>query len=297
MKLNKLKLIFVMMLWGSIGLFTRYISLSSIQLAFCRSVIALPILITFVPNKKDLLKLDKKSVLLYAISGALIALAWVALFYGYKHTTIASAVIIYNMCPVYVMILAPLVLKEKRSITQTIVIGVAFVGLIFIVGNSGDTSGSISGMLMSGVSGILYAIIVLLNRKISVKLDSNTATFIQMSAASLVLLPFIVNQGLVENLVSLDSKALILTIILGVVHTGIAYKLYFSTYQHMKSIDIVVFSYLEPVFGIFLSMIILGESLSLAQWLGALLILGSTFVGEIFKQTNLKKKRLKYKKI
>ncbi|MGD1815825.1 MAG: DMT family transporter [Pleomorphochaeta sp.] len=291
--MNKLKLIIVMMLWGSIGLFTRYISLSSIQLAFCRSVIALPILLTLVPNKKGLLKLDKKSVLLYAISGALIALAWVALFYGYKHTTIASAVIIYNMCPVYVMLLAPFVLKEKSSVTQSIVIGVAFLGLILIVGNSSENSGSMSGMIMSGVSGILYAIIVLMNRKMSVKLESNTATFIQMCAASLVLLPFIINQGLVENLVSLDMRALVLTIILGVVHTGIAYNLYFSTYHHMKSIDIVVFSYLEPVFGILLSLVILGESLSIAQWLGALLILGSTFVGEIFKQTNLKKQKLK----
>ncbi len=272
-----------MILWGSIGLFTRYIDLTPMQLAFSRAIIAIPILFLLIKDKKNLKNLDKQSVILYAVAGIFIGGAWVTLFYGYQYTTIASAVIIYNMCPVYVMILAPLLLKEKSSLIQIGVIIVSFIGLILIVWNSQNGDTDIIGMLFSAASGICYAIVVIINRKIRVKIESNTATFIQMCSVMLVMLPFIITGGIVSDVQSLNSTALILLLVLAIIHTGIAYSVYFSTYHRMKSIDIVIFSYLEPVFGIMFSVLFLGEYLSFLQWFGAVLILGSTFVGERIK--------------
>lgn len=279
--MNRMKLISVMVLWGSIGLFTRYIALSPIQLAFSRAVLAALMLLLINGRRhwSEILS-NKGSVLSYGLSGALIGVAWVALFYGYTHTSIASAVIIYNMCPVYVMLAAPFVLKEKRSRVQTAVVVLSLIGLVLIVGVPSLSSDDSMGKIMSGISGLLYAMIVLINRKIKVKLNSNTATAIQMVSASLVLLPFVVGSGFIESLSALNKEALIMTVILGIVHTGITYSLYFSTYHQMKSIDIVIYSYLEPLFGLLFSVVFLQESLSVIQILGGVLILGSTFIGE-----------------
>ncbi|WKY44405.1 DMT family transporter [Eubacteriaceae bacterium ES2] len=277
--MNRMKLIVVMLLWGSIGLFSRYIDLTPIQLAFSRAVLAT--LVLFVLKKKSVVSLNRRSVLLYCLSGALIGFAWVALFYGYNNTTIASAVIIYNMCPVYVMLAAPYVLKEKRDWTQNLVIIISLIGLILIVGMPGKLSeGDLLGKVMSGISGLLYAVIILINRKIEVKLESTTATSIQMLSAALILLPFVLRSDLIVALSKLNQTAISMIVILGVVHTGVAYCLYFSTFSQMKSIDIVVFSYLEPLFGMVFGVMVLHETLTWPQIMGAILILGSTFVGE-----------------
>jgi len=281
--MNKIKLTIVMSLWGSIGLFTRFINLPSIQLAFLRAALSLPVLALIIIMTKRKSTFNKKSVIFYMLSGALIGFAWVALFIGYNYTSIASAVIIYNMCPVYVMIFAPLVLKEKRTLVQTMVIGISFIGLLMIVGTVHVESGEFLGLFMSAIAGLIYAVIVLLNRKMKDTMESQTATWIQMFSATLVLAPFAVHEGLIRHIRGLGMEEIVFVLILGVVHTGIAYSIYFSTYQHMKSIDIVSFSYLEPVFGILLSFLVLGERLTVYQTLGGILILGSTYFGEYIK--------------
>ena len=285
--MNKIKLTAVMFLWGSIGLFSRYIDLSPVLLAFYRAVLSIPVLLVMVKLNVKSEQIEKTSVLLYALSGILIGLAWLALFYGYKYTSISSAVIIYNMCPIYVMLAAPFILKEKLSVLHICIIFVSFIGLILIVGMVEFNRSNVFGMALSGVSGVLYAVIVLINRKIKVKLESTIATLIQMIAAVLALIPFVLLEDNASDFFLLDIRGILLTIILGVVHTGFAYSLYFSTYHQLKSIEIVSYSYLEPVFGIILSMLFVGEVLRIEQFIGGVLILGSTYLGEYIKSKTL----------
>ena len=139
------------------------------------------------------------------------------------------------------------------------------------------------GMALSAVSGMLYATIVLLNRSIKVRLDNQTATFAQIPAAMSVLLPFVLMDGNVFTLTIMDTTAILFTILLGVLHTGVAYTLFFSLSAQMKSVEIVSYSYLEPLFGILFSVLVVGEVLTPQQILGGILILGSTFIGEQIK--------------
>jgi drug/metabolite transporter (DMT)-like permease len=219
----------------------------------------------------------------YVFSGVLLGFGWLTLFYGYKHTSISSAVIVYNMCPVYVMILAPLVLKETISKVQVAVILASLLGLILIVGHDLSEGYGYLGLALSALSGLFYAVIVLINRGIKNRLDTQTATFVQVFTAMLVLLPFVLTDGNIFTVARLDVRAIAFTILLGVLHTGVAYTLFFSVYAHMKSVEIVSYSYLEPLFGILFSMIFTGERLMLLQIIGGLLILGSTFAGEMLK--------------
>lgn len=280
--MNRFKLVLVMIIWGSLGVFTKSIPLSALNLAFLRALIALPVLFFMMKIKKVdqvVLKLLKP----YLFSGVLLGFGWLTLFYGFKHTNISSAVIIYNMCPVYVMIFAPLVLKEAISKIQIIVIFISFLGLFLIVGHNLQDGYGYVGLLFSAVSGILYAIIVLINRSIKDRVDNQVATFVQIFTAMVVLLPFVLLDGNIITIFNLDAKAVIYTILLGILHTGVAYTIFFSLYTHMKSVEIVAYSYLEPLFGILFSVLFTGETLTIPQVIGGILILGSTYTGEMLK--------------
>ncbi|EGW39715.1 DMT family transporter [Desulfosporosinus sp. OT] len=288
--MNRIKLVLVMIIWGSLGVFTRSIPLSALSLAFLRALIALPILFIVMKMKKS----DKvKWALLkpYLISGVLLGFGWLTLFYGFKHTSISSAVMIYNMCPVYVMISAPLLLKEAISKIQIAVVFISFLGLFMIVGNNLSEGYGYMGLALSAISGILYATIVLINRSIKVRVDNQTATFVQIFTAMIVLLPFVLFDGNILTIVHLDARAITYTILLGVLHTSVAYTMFFSLYTHMKSVEIVTYSYLEPLFGILFSVIFVGETLTLPQIMGGILILGSTFIGGVLKDRKLSQEK------
>lgn len=287
--MNKIKLVLIMIIWGSLGVFTRSIPLSALSLAFLRALIALPVLFAVMKMKKTE-KVEWSLLKPYVISGVLLGFGWLTLFYGFKHTSISSAVILYNMCPIYVMIAAPLALKESISKIQIAVIVVSFLGLFLIVGQNLVEGYGSMGLALSTISGVLYAIIVLINRSIEVRVDNQTATFVQILAAMLVLLPFVLMEGDILKVLSLDVMAGAYTILLGILHTGVAYTLFFSLYTHMKSVEIVSYSYLEPLFGILFSVIFIGESLTLPQIIGGILILGSAYSGEMLKDRKLSKK-------
>lgn len=288
--MNRIKLVLVMIVWGSLGVFTRYIPLSALSLAFLRALIAMPVLFVVMKRKKAD-KVKWQLLIPYIISGVLLGFGWLTLFYGYKHTSISSAVIIYNMCPVYVMILAPLILKEAISKVQTAVIFISFLGLFLIVGHNLSDSYGYMGMALSAVSGMFYAAIVLINRSIKVRVDNQTATFVQILTSMIVLLPFVLIDGNIFTVVHLDAMAVIYTILLGVLHTGVAYTIFFSLYAHMRSVEIVSYSFLEPLFGILFSVIFVGETLAFSQIIGGILILGSTYIGEMLKDRKLSKEK------
>ena len=284
--MNRMKLVLVMIIWGSLGVFTKSIPLSALHLAFLRALIALPVLWGVM----KLQKADKVEWALlkpYLVSGALLGFGWLTLFYGFKHTSISSAVIIYNMCPVYVMIAAPLILKETISKLQITVIFFSLLGLILIVGNNLLAGYGYMGMALSAVAGMLYATIILINRSITCRVDNQTATFVQIVTAMLVLLPFVVLDGSILTVVHLDARAVVYTILLGIVHTGVAYTLFFSLAAHMKSVEMVAYSYLEPLFSILFSVIIVGEKLTILQIIGGIFILGSTYIGELRKDRTI----------
>jgi len=280
--MNRFKLVLVMVIWGSLGVFTRSIPLSALSLAFLRALIALPVLFAALKMKNSE-KVEWRLLKPYIISGSLLGFGWLTLFYGYKHTSISSAVILYNMCPVYVMIAAPLLLKEAISKIQIAVVFFSFLGLFLIVGQNLSEGYGYLGMALSAVSGMLYAAIVLINRSIKSRVDNQTGTFVQISAAMIVLLPFVLAEGNISTVRDLDATAVIYTILLGVLHTGIVYTIFFSLTTQMRSVEIVLYSYLEPLFGILFSVIFIGEKLTFLQIIGGTLILGSTYIGEILK--------------
>src|SRR4051794_11055046 len=193
---GKMRLIMTMLIFGSIGVFVKKIELTSSEIAFLRGVIGSLFLLiaSFLVKHKPSLKALKENAILLLLSGAAIGLNWIFLFESYRYTTISNATISYYFAPIFVMILAPWVLKEKLTSVKVICIVMAMVGLFLIVNpGAGGTSGSQNhtvGILYGLSAAALYASVILMNKFIK-NLSGSETTLVQLFAGALVLFPYV----------------------------------------------------------------------------------------------------------
>lgn len=279
-----MKLIMTMLIFGSIGVFVKKIDLSSSEIAFLRGVIGSLFLLiaSFLVKHKPSYQALKENALLLLLSGAAIGLNWIFLFESYRYTTISNATISYYFAPIFVMILAPWILKEKLTSVKVICIATAMVGLFLIVNpGAGGTIGSQNhtlGIAYGLIAAAFYASVVLMNKFIK-NLSGFEITLVQLMAAALVLLPYILWQGNL-HFAGINSTSIIYILILGIVHTGFAYFLYFTSIQELKGQTIAVLSYIDPISAVIIAAIFLSEGMTLVQMIGGFLVLGSTFLSE-----------------
>lgn len=280
----KLSLILAMVIFGTIGIFRKYIPLSSGIVAFVRGVLGVAFLLVFIKIKKIKMDQDaiKKHLKILLISGAFIGLNWVLLFESYRYTSVAVATLCYYMAPIFVMIVSPFLLKERLTAKKSLCVIVALVGMVFV---SGVLDGGISdiselkGILYGLGAAALYASVVLMNQKLR-EVPTYDKTIVQLGAAAVVLIPYIL---LVEDLsaVTLTPLIIIMLVIVGVVHTGIAYALYFGSMNGLKAQTVALFSYIDPIVAIILSALFLKEPMTVYSAIGAVLVLGATMISEL----------------
>lgn len=286
--LARAKLILAMTIFGTIGIFVRYIPLPSSVIACVRGFVgvAFLLLVTFLKKSKISLKDIKKNLLLLVISGAFIGINWILLFEAYRYTTVATATLCYYMAPIFVTIASPFILKEKLTLKKALCILTALIGMIFVSGIVSTSSLQINvpGILCGVGAAFFYACVILLNKHIK-DISSYDMTMTQLLMAALVILPYALITADV-SIASLDIKALICLMIVGIVHTGFAYMIYFSSITGLKAQTVAIFSYIDPVIAIILSALLLKEEMGLFGIVGAVLILGST----LFSEINFKKK-------
>lgn len=281
----KLRNIIAMLIFGTIGVFVKNIQLSSSEIALTRGFIGGVVLIlaTFILKKKLSFEAIKRNLLLLIFSGLAVGLNWIFLFQGYKYTSISNATLSYYFAPVFVTILAPFILKERLTLTKFLCVLMALVGMACIVGVDGidggkDLIGIAYGLLAAG----FYASVILMNKFLK-NIDSIEITVVQLLSAAITLLPYVlIVEG--NNILSVPTNSIPYILILGIVHTGIAYLFYFSSLQELKGQTIAVLSYIDPVFAVVISAIFLKESLGILQIIGGILILGSSFLSEILNR-------------
>jgi drug/metabolite transporter (DMT)-like permease len=283
---GKYKIVTAMLIFGSIGIFVKGIHLSSSEIAFLRGVIGSVFLIiaSLIAKQKLSIKAIKENMVLLILSGAAIGFNWILLFEAYRFTTISNATLSYYFAPVFVMILAPFVLREKLTPVKSICIITAMAGLFLVVniggGNAGTAYNHPLGILYGLLAAALYASVILMNKFIK-RLTGFETTLVQLLVSAVVLLPYLVIRSQF-HFSGLDTKSLILIFIVGIVHTGFAYFLYFGSVKELSGQTIAVLSYIDPISAVIMATIFLGEKMTLLQILGGVLILGSTFFSEKF---------------
>ena len=289
----KIKIITAMVTFGTIGVFVRYIPLPSSIIALVRGVLATIFLLTVMaagkrrPDRTAI----RRNLALLVISGGMIGFNWILLFEAYNYTSVAVATLCYYLAPVFVIIASPFVLGEKLTMRKTLCVISALAGMVMVSGviqnyvsggNAEDLN--LTGVLLGIGAGALYATIILMNKKLK-NISSYDTTVMQLATASIVLVPYCL---LTVDIGSLEVTpgSTVLLVIVGIVHTGIAYVLYFGSIKELPAQTVAIFSYIDPILAVLLSAFLLKESMDMLSISGAILILGSTFVSEMKGKAN-----------
>ena len=281
MERNYLKIITATLLFGSIGLFVRAIPLPSASIALVRAALGAAVLLAAALASRQTIRWREigSRLGLLALSGAFIGFNWILLFEAYRYTTVSVATLAYYAAPVLVVLFAPLILKEPFSAPKMIGVLAAAAGTLLLTG-SGEGAGSdpLRGILLGLGAAVLYAAVILTNKRIT-GLSGMERTFTQLVAAALVMVPYLLITRPAPT-GPMTATGLLCLVTVGVLHTGFAYYLYFSAMGELPSQTTALLGYLDPVSALFFSALLLDERLTPPQMVGAVLILGGAVFGE-----------------
>lgn len=278
MKTPLLKYIISLLILGSNGIVSSLIHLNSYEIVFLRTMVGSVVLIaiflltggkfTFYQNKKDALFL--------LISGMALGGSWMFLYEAYASIGVGVASLCYYCGPMIVMMLSPVVFNEK--LTAAKIAGfIAVVLGVCLVNGRGSAALNSRGLFSGLMSAVIFAIMVIFNKKAkSITGLENSA--LQVLISFLTVAAFVgIKQGYNIPLQTSEIPAMLF---LGVVNTGIACYLYFSSIGRLPVQTVSILGYLEPLAAVVFSALLLNEKMSSTQMLGAALILGGAIFTE-----------------
>ncbi|MBQ7057991.1 MAG: EamA family transporter [Firmicutes bacterium] len=280
----KLQYIGSVLLYGTIGMIVRQISFPSDFIVLCRGLIGGLFILSFRllsghrPEKKAIQKNTKWLIL----SGACLGFNWIFLFAAYVHTTVAIASLFNYMAPILLVLLSPLLFKEKLTAKKLLCVGAALLGVLLISGVLTGRSQALHpiGMAYAALAAIGFSALVVCNRRMSPDLSPYDRSFVQLFISALIVLPYVLlmNRGIQ---LSWDLRSVLLTLLIGILQTGVAYIWYFGSIPEIPTQTFAVLGYLEPTMSVLCSALILREPMGLTGWIGALLIIGAAVVNEL----------------
>ena len=285
-----IKLVFAMIIWGTLGPLVKQIPLASGEIVLARVILGLATLgiIYFASggrragNTADRYAVRKDIAILF-VSGAVMGFNWVFLFEAYKYTTVSMATVSYYCAPVIITALSPLVLGEKLTASRIAGIAAATAGMFMITGSLQGGSQPLKGVLFGLLAALFYACVTILNKQLKGGFTGIQITIVQLFAAGIVVAPYAVinHEG---AWVMPQGAGLVCLVIVGVVHTGIVLHLYFSSMQILPGQSVAMCSYIDPVSSLLIAAAVLSERMSIVQIIGAVLIIGGAAFGELYRK-------------
>lgn len=281
---SRIQLVLSMLVFGSIGIFVKYIEMPSSVVACARGLIGTVFLLLVVLVSRNRISFSaiKNNFWVLFFSGAAIGFNWILLFEAYNYTSVATATLSYYFAPFFVILASPFVLKEKISLKKAICLLVALGGMVFVSGmvkNGIPKLSEIKGILFGLGAAVLYASVIILNKKLK-DISAYEKTIMQLLIAAIVVLPYILITEDVSS-ISFDAKTTGMLVLVGIVHTGISYTMYFNSIKNLKAQTVAVLSYIDPTVAILLSAFLLREEMDIYGVIGAVMILGSALISEL----------------
>ena len=266
-----------MLIFGTIGLLRRFIPLPSAMIACIRGIVGGAVLLLFLLAKRDKHRIKTRTSAVAGLCavGAAMGFNWILLFEAYNYTTVATATLCYYMQPTIVVLLSPIFFREKLTKRKILLCLIAGAGMVLVSGvtEGNSAGGNIKGAALGLAAAVLYAAVVIFNKKIT-GVDPLKKTIIQLFSAGVVMIPYLLITG--EYRVGpIGPETAVLLLTAGVVHTGIAYILYFSSLPGLPAQTAAIFSYIDPVSALVFSAVFLGERLSIQGIAGAVMIIGA----------------------
>lgn len=283
LKNSYLKYITALLLFGSNGVISKYINLPSNQLVLIRSAIgALTLIIIYYASGNKIKKTHQyKDIFYIVLSGIAMALDWLLLFAAYNKIGICLSDLINYTGPIIVIALSPLILKERISAVAFLSLFITIIGVLLLSQSAVTGDINIQGIIYAILSAVAYAAMILSDKKAKniIGLDNS---LLQLSFAAIsIAIIVLVKDGIH---ISFTFQSIIPILWLGIFNTGIGCMLYFSTIGDLPTQSVAILGYLEPMFSVLLAFLILHETMTYMQIIGAILIIAGSLLSELKKK-------------
>lgn len=282
MKNAYIKFILAAVIFGTNGIIASHIPLSSYEIVLTRTVLGgffLLILATARREWGSLRRASRTSLICLVLSGLFLSGNWLFLYEAYQHIGVSLATLMCYCGPILIMILSYFVFHEPFTVPKVSAMVIVTIGILCINGADVQAHGLSWGLVCGFLSAVCFALLVIAMKKVS-GIGGILSPACQLLVASLVVAA--VTLSMPTAPVSLDLTHIACMVCLGIVNTGLGYYLYFSGVQRLSAQSVSICGYMEPLTALALSAIILGESLTLPQWLGAACILGGVALSELW---------------
>lgn len=278
-----------MVIFGTNGLIVANISLGSAEIVLMRTFLGSLFLLAIVLVKRSFSFADLKADLIPAtIGGAALGLNWVLLFSAYRSAGVGLSTLTYYCGPIIVLALSPVLFREKLTWNKLLAIAAVAVGMFCITGDIKPGSDVQTGILFGGGAALLYASLIVANKRVK-RLSGLNCAMYELIVAFFVVLIYLLASN-VKLPVIPAAEDIVWVLVIGLVNTGLAYYLYFSSLQKLPGQTVALVCYIDPLTALLVSGAFLGEKLLGVQIAGAVLILGGACLGELkFKKTENKK--------
>lgn len=268
-----------LLLFGTLGLFVRQAHVAGDVLAFLRTLIGAAFLgVLLLLQRHHIQKIGGRQLLYVLLSAAFLGFNWVFLFEAYVAATISIATVIYYTAPLLALLAAVFLFHE--SVTLRIVLGIVLTmgGLLCITQVTG-TAVQLKGILFAAAAALCYAG-VLLTKRFLHDIDGLYFTFLQLLCSAGILFVYLLLEGRIQLIPELPAASWPWIMCIAVVHTGVAYALYFTSLHHLTSSQAAVGSYLDPCIALLLSIFLLREPSTLMQGIGIAAIVGGIIISD-----------------
>lgn len=267
-------------LFGCAGLFGKFIEADAGIIVLGRTFFAALLLWAISKFNQKSIRLNKSSNRsMLVINGVLLAFHWFAFFKSIQLSSVTIGVLTFSTFPVFTAFLEPLFEKQRPVLKDLLLAAVSFIGIFFILPKINFEHNDSLGALWGIASGLSFAIISIFSKQLTAQHSSIQISFYQNFVAFLVVLPFCYNQ-----IGALSIHNWVLLLALGFIFTGIAHTLFIQSLKGIKAKTASLIANLEPVYAIFLSILLLNESLNFKICIGAVLILGVSALSSVIKE-------------
>ncbi|MDA8424461.1 MAG: EamA family transporter, partial [Nitrospiraceae bacterium] len=274
---NYLKIIVAMLIWSTWGPMIRWLALPPDVVLFSTSLVASFTVPAFLAIRGEL---HLGGVGRYWWLFGLLALSSItnniSYFYALGHTTVSNAVFTHYTAPIFVALLAPIVISERLQKITMLSLPIAVLGMVMIVMAGGGLvlqGEHTAGIVAGTISGLAYAFIIIFSRKLSRMLMHHKAVVLLPWITTVVMAPAVFLSDY-----HLDGRQMSLLLLTGVFHSTLAPLLYYDALRKVMAQHAAILGYMEPLAAIPLAYVLLSETPSLFALFGGALILFSGYL-------------------
>ncbi|MBQ3404282.1 MAG: EamA family transporter [Oscillospiraceae bacterium] len=277
------KYLFAVLLFGTNGIVASQIGMSSYHIVLMRTMTGglLLLLIFLISKHRFRFYKHPKDMAFSLASGIATGISWMFLYEAYSQIGVGISTLLCYCGPVIVMLLSPLIFKERLTAVKLICFIAVAVGVVLINGQSAEKLNA-RGIICGLLSALTYAVMIIANKK-SEHIHGLEKPVIALLAAFITVAVFV---GIKEGgyALRLTHEDIIWIAVLGVINTGLGFYLYFSSIGELPVQSVAICGYLEPLSAVLFSVLLLHEAMTGPQIIGAALIIGGALIGECFKR-------------